>query len=192
MSQKDLLNLDNLDSVVRKLMKRDQPITLTDFNLEPYEISSSYKIINIELKEEDHEDITNQLKPLSKELKKNGFETALPNAVFEAVLNAYVHGNKKDPSKKITVAYKISDRKSNIIVQDEGGEFNPDFFPYILRFRDKMHEGTNISFYDFSKTEKPEKRLGVGTIVMHSYSKNIQYFMSHEGGLIVKIVNYKK
>lgn len=47
-------------------------------------------------------------------------------AVTEAVGNAIVHGNKKDPEKKVTVTFRLEDDRIEVTVQDEGEGFDPD------------------------------------------------------------------
>lgn len=47
-------------------------------------------------------------------------------AVTEAVGNAIVHGNKKDPKKKVDVTFRIEEDRIEVTVQDEGDGFNPD------------------------------------------------------------------
>ena len=47
-------------------------------------------------------------------------------AVTEAVGNAIVHGNKKDPKKSVTIQYKLNPKSIRVSVTDEGKGFNPD------------------------------------------------------------------
>lgn len=45
-------------------------------------------------------------------------------AVFECVRNALVHGNHKDPSKKVRIEYEWSEDHFTITVTDEGDGFD--------------------------------------------------------------------
>ncbi len=45
-------------------------------------------------------------------------------AVTEAVGNAIVHGNKKDPNKKVEIIFEIQNDQIQISVIDEGSGFN--------------------------------------------------------------------
>lgn len=45
-------------------------------------------------------------------------------AVTEAVGNAIVHGNKKDPNKKVEIIFEIQNDQIQISVVDEGSGFN--------------------------------------------------------------------
>ena len=47
-------------------------------------------------------------------------------AVTEAVGNAIVHGNKKDPKKKVHIQFVIKKDQATISVTDEGKGFKPD------------------------------------------------------------------
>jgi len=47
-------------------------------------------------------------------------------AVTEAVGNAIVHGNKKDPSKTVQIVFRIKENSIRVSIQDQGGGFNPD------------------------------------------------------------------
>jgi serine/threonine-protein kinase RsbW len=42
----------------------------------------------------------------------------------ELFVNAFIHGNKQDPSKKITVRYSIEEKKFILTIADEGGGFD--------------------------------------------------------------------
>lgn len=50
-------------------------------------------------------------------------------AASEAVNNAVVHGNKRDPAKKVLLDIDCSDRNVVLGVQDEGRGFNPQNLP---------------------------------------------------------------
>ncbi len=50
-------------------------------------------------------------------------------SLAEALGNAYEHGNRRDPSKWITVRYRVSNTVATIVIQDEGVGFDPDLVP---------------------------------------------------------------
>lgn len=54
---------------------------------------------------------------------------ALQLAVSEAVSNAIMHGNKLDPSKKVSLEFHVDQANVRISVQDQGKGFNPDSLP---------------------------------------------------------------
>ncbi len=70
---------------------------------------------------------------LLKELQLNGFrqETifGLTLALEEAVCNAVKHGNRCDPSKRVTIRYAVNEEKAVVVVRDEGGGFVPENVP---------------------------------------------------------------
>ena len=47
----------------------------------------------------------------------------------EAVINAILHGNKKDPAKQVQVDYELSDEALKIKIADEGPGLDPDSVP---------------------------------------------------------------
>lgn len=54
---------------------------------------------------------------------------AIRLALDEAVSNAIHHGNKNDPTKKVTVEYRVDPQMVEISVADEGPGFNPEHIP---------------------------------------------------------------
>ncbi len=64
------------------------------------------------------------------------FETFREEAVFgirlsldEAVTNAIRHGNQRDPSKHVTVEYRITAEVCRVTICDEGSGFHPEDVP---------------------------------------------------------------
>ena len=47
----------------------------------------------------------------------------------EAVINAILHGNKKDPGKRVRVGFELTDEALKITVADEGAGLDPDTVP---------------------------------------------------------------
>lgn len=47
----------------------------------------------------------------------------------EAAANAVLHGNKKDPAKKVTAVFELTDAELKISVADEGPGLDPDKIP---------------------------------------------------------------
>jgi serine/threonine-protein kinase RsbW len=47
----------------------------------------------------------------------------------EAVINAILHGNKKDPGKQVRVGFELTDEALKITVADEGEGLDPDTVP---------------------------------------------------------------
>ena len=54
---------------------------------------------------------------------------AVKLALEEALTNAIKHGNRNDPSKRVTVRFAVTDEKAVIIVRDEGPGFEPEETP---------------------------------------------------------------
>jgi serine/threonine-protein kinase RsbW len=47
----------------------------------------------------------------------------------EAVINAILHGNKKDPAKQVHVGFELNDEALRIKIADEGAGLDPDSVP---------------------------------------------------------------
>ncbi len=54
---------------------------------------------------------------------------ALKLAIEEALTNAVRHGNQLDPHKSIHIKYRITPHRADVVVEDEGGGFNPAALP---------------------------------------------------------------
>lgn len=50
-------------------------------------------------------------------------------AVYEALINAIVHGNREDPGKKVHFLCRLSPRRVHVEITDEGPGFTPDSLP---------------------------------------------------------------
>lgn len=61
---------------------------------------------------------------------KDGSELDIELAIWEALVNAIVHGNKLDPRKRVYVTCRCGmDGEVCIAIQDEGPGFDPDCVP---------------------------------------------------------------
>jgi serine/threonine-protein kinase RsbW len=47
-------------------------------------------------------------------------------ALEEALLNAVKHGNRMEHNKPVRIAYRVTDARFDITIEDEGAGFNPD------------------------------------------------------------------
>ncbi len=54
---------------------------------------------------------------------------ALKLAVDEAINNAVRHGNRSDSSKQIHIKYRVTPRRCDVVIADEGNGFNPAAVP---------------------------------------------------------------
>ena len=57
------------------------------------------------------------------------FYARLMLSVSEAATNAIVHGNKLNPSKKVTIVVEANTHTLAFTIKDEGDGFNPDNIP---------------------------------------------------------------
>lgn len=78
-------------------------------------------------------------------------------ALNEAVTNAILHGNKKDPAKPVTVSAIISSEDVKVTVSDQGSGFDPDTIP------------------DPRKKENLLKTGGRGVWLMFEFADEVRY-----------------
>jgi len=82
---------------------------------------------------------------------------AIRLALEEAPNNAINHGNRRDPSNKVTVSYDINDQYVALTVGDEGAGFNPSDVP------------------DPTVDENLEKPCGRGIMLMRAYMDEVRF-----------------
>ncbi len=78
-------------------------------------------------------------------------------ALEEAISNAFKHGNKNDPSKKVTLEYRVDDETIEIAVADEGEGFDPTAVP------------------DPTDEQRLEMPTGRGIVLMKSFMSEVLY-----------------
>jgi serine/threonine-protein kinase RsbW len=78
-------------------------------------------------------------------------------ALEEAFLNAVKHGNRMDPTKKVTIEYAVDREKVEIRMTDEGPGFDPASIP-------DPRVGKNLY--------RPEGR---GLLLIRSYMHTVEY-----------------
>jgi len=87
-------------------------------------------------------------------------------ATTEAVNNGILHGNKRDPKKKVTLTCEINSQHIVIHVQDEGSGVDPDTLPDPLAEENLLREN------------------GRGVFLMRSLMDNV-VFERVQGGSVV-------
>jgi serine/threonine-protein kinase RsbW len=114
-------------------------------------------------------------KPILCKLEGSGFSKedvfAVHLALEEAFINAVRHGNKMDPSKKVTIDYSVDLDKVEISMTDQGEGFDPGGVP-------DPRVGENLY--------KPQGR---GLLLMNSYMDVVKF---NERGNCVHMVRYKE
>jgi len=88
-------------------------------------------------------------------------QDSLAIAVTEIANNAVIHGNQRDPHKKVFVNIEVIDAEVRLIIRDEGKGFNPDALSNPLDPENLLRESGRGVFivrslmdeisYDFSK-----------------------------------------
>jgi serine/threonine-protein kinase RsbW len=96
---------------------------------------------------------------------------AIKLALEEAITNAFRHGNKCDPNKRIIVKYLVTPERIEIEVGDEGDGFVPDTIP------------------DPTQPEFIDRPHGRGIMLMRAYLDIVEY---QQGGTCVRLVKLNK
>jgi serine/threonine-protein kinase RsbW len=95
-------------------------------------------------------------------------------AITEAVGNAIVHGNQKDPQKKVTIHFQVKNREMTVEVKDEGKGFNPD------------------KLSDPLKPENIMKESGRGIFILKSLMDRVSFRFSPSGTTIRMTLKIRK
>lgn len=82
---------------------------------------------------------------------------AIKIALEESLCNAIKHGNRCDPSKKVTIRYAINEECAAFIVRDEGKGFTPDEIP------------------DPTDPELINQPTGRGILLLNAYMDKVEY-----------------
>lgn len=187
----ELMNLDNESSLVRTAFS--QNIFLSKSNVPEVEIPFRFNIqsffpdggLNLSKLSKSFSEL------LSREGADEEYIKGTVPGVCEAVKNAYEHGNNYDNSKEIFLANSLSKEILEFLVGDEGGEIKKEFVPYILKFRQGIHDKvfTDIpDFYSFKREiYPPSGHSGIGTKIMNICFDKVNYFKSPRGGLLVHL-----
>lgn len=107
------------------------------------------------------------------DLHRQGYDadatSALALGFSEAVANAYHHGNRRDPIKRITVGYRFDRCRAEIQVSDQGQGFDPNELP------------------DATSDDAPARPSGRGVLLMRSLFDEVRFF---RGGRMVYLVKH--
>ena len=82
---------------------------------------------------------------------------ALKLAIEEAYANAVKHGNRCDCDKHVRIKYRVTSRRADVVVEDEGHGFNPASLP------------------DPTRDEHLESAHGRGILLMRAFMNNVVF-----------------
>ncbi len=109
------------------------------------------------------------------EIQRHGYcencTFAIKLAMEEAITNAFRHGNKADPSKKIRIRYDVTPDVVQIEIEDEGPGFQPEEVP------------------DPTLPENIDRPHGRGIMLMRAYLDVVEYGAC---GNCVRLVMHRK
>ncbi len=185
----DIFDINNYNSVIRKILRKESKIRLEKIIEHCVEIPAHFLSYSIHPKNSSIKEIKSHIMPVCKKLKEEGINNSFSTAIYEVVLNAYQHGNKYDSTKEIRLSYGIINDSFSVIVEDEGDGIFPEFVSFVTAI--KQDPEKFINFYDFIKQTPTKENLGTGTSFMHIYSDKVNYGRSKLGGLAVELLRKK-
>jgi serine/threonine-protein kinase RsbW len=104
-------------------------------------------------------------------VQRNGFEGqeffAINLALEEALTNAIKHGNRSDPAKKVIVEARVTPKRVEVLVEDEGPGFDRKSVP------------------DPTESQNLEKCCGRGILLIEAYMNRVSW---DRGGRRLKMV----
>lgn len=185
---KDLLDLTEKDSLVRTPFRGILDLRELDLPTISFPIDGFKDISFIPKRGLDLEFLSESLrKRLSNMGVTKDYIRKTTSSLFEAIKNAYEHGNKESPEKLILLAESIDEKNVEFLVGDIGGRIDANLIPYLLLFRQGKHKEfyTDIEdFYSFKGDMfAPSGHSGAGTKVIHTGFENVKYFKNQFSGL---------
>jgi serine/threonine-protein kinase RsbW len=97
-----------------------------------------------------------------------GKEQDVEVALFEALANAVIHGNREQPAKTVNISCRCEQRKCvSIIIRDQGGGFDPAAVP------------------DPTRPENLEAEHGRGILMMKTFMDEVRF---EKGGTEVHLL----
>ena len=145
-------------------------------------IPANFKVEEIILPQDDYvEEIKTMAELYGEYARKKEFDyLSVFSSIYEAILNAHVHGNKLN-SKPILFASLSSKKSLEYIICDSSEILPMHLKPFISSIRNRTICANNpISWYDFSKQEKPQENNGTGTLNIHNAMDIVKYFKSED------------
>ncbi len=108
------------------------------------------------------------LEKLNKTIRCNEVQfNKLLVATTEAVNNGIIHGNKRDPSKEVTLTCELENGRLTIRIDDEGPGVNPDTLPDPLAEENLLREN------------------GRGVFLMRSLMDHIEFKKTPSGSSVI-------
>jgi len=187
MGIEDLFKITNIESLGGKFFK-NQEVKLEEEKIPKIEIPQRFETIKLLLPEEKYQsEIEQFINKFFSDYKLRKMPETFKVAVYEIILNAHQHGNKKSPEKEIEINFQKQKDTVRIYISDQGGEFPSELIPYIQKLRNTNLKKQNINFYKFSGKEriKGNNNLGNGSYFANLYSDDVRYYKNKQNGLTV-------
>ncbi|MBI3813729.1 MAG: response regulator [Nitrospinae bacterium] len=122
------VNMEEIVPILKKAVRLKKESSYTEVLAQHIENRFKVCILN---KIEFIEPVISQIEGISRIVGYNGgrFDVNLKNAIYEAVLNAIIHGNRMDKNKRVDIDANITCKRLETDIADEGSGFDPS--PYL-------------------------------------------------------------
>lgn len=189
--KRDLADLANRNSVIRAHMAAQGPIYLAEFSKQQVHLDRSWKrriYTPDELMKSGDSTPAQAMRRVADEYKNLLSERRMSPAgtgAYEAIRNAFEHGNNERGDLRFLVAERWNDTTVELVVEDSGaGGIRHEMFPFISEVQKKRQAAKG--FYEFAGEVNPPDHVGVGTKVMMVGFDEVRYFAGGQlGGLLV-------
>jgi len=91
---RDIFDVDNIDSVIRRILREEGSIDLNKFDIPTYDIKSNYTIKKFNLSPDRKVyagEVRKAIGSVVEEAEASGYNANFFTALYEAVLNAHQH-----------------------------------------------------------------------------------------------------
>ncbi len=120
----DIFDVGDKNSLVREMLMNHNPINLSDHTMSIYKIPESHNVTQFKFGPSSYREYKEQIEkvvnPIIDNAKKLGYPENLFVVLYEAVINAFQHGNKMNPNKNVVLASKLDDKSAEFAIIDEG------------------------------------------------------------------------
>jgi DNA-binding response OmpR family regulator len=162
------VDMDKILPILKKAVRLKKEAVYTE-SLAQF-IENRFKVC-IPARIEFIEPVISQIEEISRIIGYNGgrFDVNIKNALYEAILNAIIHGNKMDKNKRVDIDANITGKRLEVDIMDEGNGFDPS--PY-------LDSGINGNL---------SKIKGRGIFLMRSVMDVVKY---NRRGNVISMVKY--
>ena len=181
----NLFNTENLAKISKEIFDIESFFDLRSLNIDTFDIPSDYQLQDFIIV--NQKNYPKLIRAVAEDISHKAEDIGCPpqvfTAIYESILNAYQHGNRKDPNKNIKIGRKLTKNSLEVCIVDEGGVIQSEFVPFIMAHYAGNYKNGFLDYYQFTNNKKNDNNQGKGTFFIFSYVDEVRYFKSPSGGL---------